>query len=54
MRLSIGKGNKAIDAGMKLLHLFHGSSTLLGAFDKAIHVDDKLSRRQDGLLRFDV
>ena len=50
MRPPTSKGDEAIDSCMKLLHLLDRSGLSLGILHKAIHLDDELRRRQDGLL----
>jgi hypothetical protein len=51
---SVGKGHEAINPGLEFLHLLKRSSVRFGILDETIHFNDKLSRREDGPLRFNV
>jgi hypothetical protein len=50
MRSPTGKGDEAIDSCMKLLHLLDRSGLGFGILHEAVHLDNELRRREDGLL----
>jgi hypothetical protein len=54
MRPFIGKDHKAVDSGMECLHLLKWSGVRFGILDETIHLNDKLSGREDGALRFNI
>lgn len=54
MRSPTSEYDEAVDSGMELLHLLDRSSLRFRVLHKAVHLDHELSRRQDGLLRFNV
>jgi hypothetical protein len=54
MRPCISKGHEAISPDMEFLHLLKRSSVRFGILNETIHFNDKLGRREDGPLSFDV
>jgi hypothetical protein len=54
MRPAISKSREAIGPNMEFLHLLEGSSVRFWILDETIHFNDKLSRREDGPLSFNV
>jgi hypothetical protein len=50
----IGEGQEVVNSGMECLHLLKRSGVRFGILDETTHLNDKLSRRENGPLRFDV